>query len=75
MADKTYDVENPRELPYRFTYSPITQEVLVICFGRVVMFFENRESFHRFLIEGNKTDSLIADPMPENIKDITTGGG
>ena len=73
MTDKTFDAEDPRDLPYRFTYVPITDEVIVIAMGRVVMFFENQEAFHRFLIEGNKTDSLIADPIPDSIPEITRG--
>ena len=73
MAEETYNVEDPRDLPYRFTYSPVTGEVFIIGIGhgfQVMGYFPNRPAFHRFLIEGNKTDSMIADPIPDNVKDI-----
>ena len=79
MADKTWDAEDPRELPYRFAYIPITQEVLIISMGKVLGFFENRDAFDRFLIEGNKMANLIADPIPSSITEIFpdrhSGGG
>ena len=77
MADKTWDVEDPRELPYDFAHSPNTDRVYVVSFGfhgvGVSMVFENRPAFHRFLVEGNKSDSLIAAPIPDDIKDILGG--
>ena len=62
MTDKTWDTENPRELPYRFVYSPVTDEVFIIGLGRgmaITAFFENREAFHRFLLEGIETEHKI----------------
>ncbi len=73
MAVKTWDIEDPRELPYRFVYSPVTGEVFVISFWRsigVPMLFENRESFHRFLAEGVKTDHEIADKVIQQAGEI-----
>ena len=78
MADKTWDIEDSVDLSYDFAYSKNTDRVYVVAFGGrglgVSMMFLNRPAFHRFLIEGNKTDSLIADPIPDHIKDITGGG-
>ena len=54
-ADKTHDVEDPRDLPYRFTVDPITGEWFILAIGHgfsVLAFFENDQSFYRFLIEG-----------------------
>lgn len=77
MTDKTWDVENPKDLPYRFSYAPISGEVYVIWFGfhgpAVSMVFENRESYHRFLVEGNKTDTLIADRVIWQAEEILKG--
>lgn len=74
MAEKTWDVEDPRDLPYRFSFSPNTGEVFLLGMGGMGMGimgkFENLQAFHRFLVEGNKTDSLIADPIPDNVSDI-----
>ena len=75
MTDKTWDVEDSRGLHYRFAYVPITQEVLQISMGKVVEFFENRDAFDRFRIEVNKTASLIADPIPDTIKEMFPDGG
>ena len=67
MTDKTWDTEDPGDLPYRFAYSPITGEVFVITLGGfrqaigISEVFLNRQAFHRFLYEGDKTDRLIAD--------------
>ena len=74
MAEKTWDTEDPRELPYRFSYALITGEVYVISLGYhglgVSMVFENRDAFHRFLVEGNKTDLLIADKVIQESGEI-----
>ena len=64
MTEKTYDMEDPGMLPYRFTYSPVTGEVYVISLWRgfnVSMVFENREAFHRFLSEGQETEHKIVE--------------
>ena len=57
MTDKTYDAEDPRELPYRFTCDPVTSEWFIIGIGHgfsVLGYFENDPSFYRFLLEGLK---------------------
>ena len=62
MVDKTYDTDDVRELPYRFTFSPNTGEVYVISLFRgfnVSMFFDNLNAFHRFLLEGEETEHNI----------------
>ena len=76
MTDKTWDVVDPRDLPYRFVYSPHTKEVFVVAFHPmpvVVMVFENNEAFHRFLAEGNKTEALIADRIVWQSEEILKG--
>ena len=77
MPDRTWDVEDPRDLPYRFAFSPITGEIYVISFGfhglGVSMVFENRPAFHRFLVEGNKTDDLIQIKILKEASDILRG--
>ena len=76
MTERTFDVEDPRELPYRFSYSRITDEVFIISFWqglRVAMLFENRQAFHRFLVEGNKTDLLIADKVIQESEEVLRG--
>ena len=76
MIERTFDTEDPRDLPYRFTYSRITDEVFIISFWqgfRIAMLFENRQAFHRFLVEGNKTDSLIADKALQESEEILRG--
>ena len=73
MPDKTWDVVDPRDLPYRFVYSPKTKEVFVVAFHPmpvIVMVFENNEAFHRFLVEGNKTDDLITEKVMQEALNI-----
>jgi len=68
MAERTYDMEDSRYLPYRFVHSPETKEIYVMAvfeYGlKVSMMFESREAFHRFLFEGDKLDHLIAEESP-----------
>ena len=73
MIDKTWDAEDPRELPYRFAYSLITDEIFIITIMQgfnVVSYFENRFAFHRFLVEGNETDDLIQEGTLREALDI-----
>ena len=73
MIEKTFDVEDPRELPYRFSYSPVTEEVFIVGTGHtfvVLAYFQNRFAFHRFLVEGNKTDDLIQEGALKDALDI-----
>ncbi len=76
MVEKTYDATDPMDLPYRFAHCPNTGETFIISIGHgfnVLGYFENKMAFDRFLIEGNKTANLIAEPIPDTLKDI--GGG
>ena len=73
MTDKTYDTENSVALPYRFCPSPLTGEVFIIGRGMglaIIAYFENYPSFHRFLVEGNKTDDLIQGDILKEAADI-----
>ena len=75
MTDKTWDAQDPRDLPYRFVYSPITGEVMVVTIGMglgVAMMFLNYPSFHRFLEDGNKTASLISAKILKDASNILT---
>ena len=77
MAEKTQDSDDPRDLPYRFVFSPITDEIFIVLLGGhvlgVTMMFENRFAFHRFLEEGNKTDYLISEKVIQESEDILKG--
>ena len=73
MTDKTFDVEDPMGLPYRFCPCPNTGEVFIIAVGhgfQVMGYFENYPSFHRFLVDGNKTDDLIQEGILREAADI-----
>lgn len=78
MAERTYDEEDPRDLPYRFTYSLITDEIFIVVLGHgigVSMMFGNRPAFRRFLEEGRKTEYLISEKVLQQAEDILKAKG
>ena len=73
MAEKTYDVIDPRGLPYRFAYSSATDEVFIVAVGHIyniIGYFENRFAFHRFMVEGNKVDDSIQEGVIKEAADM-----
>lgn len=71
--DKTHDKTDPRDLPYRFAPSLVTGEVFIISLGHgfnIMGYFENFPSFHRFLLEGIKTDDLLQEGIMREATNI-----
>ena len=73
IARETHDSEDPRELPYRITYSPETGEVFVIMIGNgvgVSMVFLNVNSANRFVYEFQKTLYNVSSKAMKEAEDI-----
>lgn len=73
VAKDTHDSEDPRELPYRITYSPGTGEIFVLFLGggvSVNMVFLNVDAAHRFVDEFQKTLYNISSKATKEAEDI-----
>ncbi len=73
MTDKTWDAADPGDLPYRFCPSLTTGEVFILAAGhgwQVIGYLENYPAFHRFMVEGCKTDDLMQEGILKEAADI-----
>ena len=81
MIDKTFDALDPRDLPYRFSYDPVTGEWFILSVLRefnVLGYFGNTPSFNRFLIQGmrayDEVQSGILKEAADILRDKQLGG-